>query len=128
MLGGGAKANWVAQIEVASRRSVPISLDLNHRPQLGTLEELWSIVEPLLPHIRVLVLSVASVRGLSKIFGLTDCSDLTLLRKIHAKLMGPVVACCFKSRSKSGVQTRWSAIIDGHGVSMHYVKHSLWIH
>lgn len=134
---------WAAGFHAAVMAGSPISVDLNHRPQQGTLEELWAIVSPQVPHINFFILSVASVHGLSALLGVasdsgcdsapdakrpriagiaakagdgTTVAVLPVLQRVHAKLAGPAVACCLKERDDAGVQKRWSLIIDSEGV------------
>ena len=46
LISAAARQSWENAIAHAADAGIPISLDLNHRKQLGSLEELWSIVEP----------------------------------------------------------------------------------
>ena len=46
------------------------SLDLNHRPALGTLELLWSQVAPHLADIKVLVLATTCMAGVARLVGI----------------------------------------------------------
>ena len=138
LLSASAKATWVEHIEVAQRLGVPVSLDLNHRAQLGTLAELWAIVSPLVSRIRVLILSRASAGGLARLLRATPCPPeegeeggggawapddarwAALLVAVQRQLGGPVVACCFKSPapragSPASRQTRWSVCADAEG-------------
>ena len=48
-----ARQSWDLAMQHAVSAGIPISVDLNHRPQLGTLEELWRIVTPHLPHLEL---------------------------------------------------------------------------
>ncbi|CAE8708839.1 unnamed protein product [Polarella glacialis] len=138
MLGQQAASCWTAAIRAASAARVPVSLDLNYRPQLGSFDQLWSIVGPELQHIDVLILSVNSSELLADHLGLSSASEpeakrqrgaaglgaaageddsevLQLLRAIRGKLQGPAVTCCFKQRGSDKQQKRWSAWVDGTG-------------
>ncbi|CAK0835578.1 unnamed protein product [Prorocentrum cordatum] len=126
---------WAEGIETAAGQHLPVTLDLNHRPQLGTLEQLWAVVAPKVRHIHLMILAAASVRGLAALLGLDVDGDgaaakrprladgeganaalRPLLVSLHAALHGPALACCFKERDASGVQRRWSVVVDSSGV------------
>jgi len=138
MISAAAANCWETGLKVAAVEGLPVSLDLNHRPQLGTLEHLWSLVAPNLAGIHLLILSSASVQGVAELLGLADgraakkarpvgvaavkgdgttASALQLLKLIHNKLAGPAVACCLKERDPTDLQRRWSVIIDACGVN-----------
>ena len=131
MLGDGACGNWTKSMAAAERLGVPVVCDLNHRPQLGSLEELWSRVAPVLGAIKILVLSRGSLAGLAALFNVVvppvpadECGDwatahraeVATLKLIHARIGGPAVVCCFKNRDAANVQRRWSVLVDGAGV------------
>jgi hypothetical protein len=54
-IAAGPLAMWQESLDAAVKANVPISLDLNHRPQLGTLQKLWGVVLPYLRDIQVRV-------------------------------------------------------------------------
>lgn len=132
MLGEGVRESWAQAIRAAQAKKIPVSFDLNHRPQLGTLEQLWGYVKPLVSAFIVLILSLEQLRGLIKLSGLEpgtingeraakkqkiDASaDVHMMRQLHAHLNGPALAVCFKNRDSSGLQRRWSVIVDATGV------------
>ena len=60
-LGAGPFAAWKAAIAGAKAAGVDVCFDLNHRPALGSFDELWAMVEPLLPGVKLLVLSEADL-------------------------------------------------------------------
>ena len=65
----GARDAWHAAIDAAQSsapRPVHVSLDLNHRPALGSLEALWRVVEPKLAALSLLMLSEDSLYKLAK--------------------------------------------------------------
>jgi sugar/nucleoside kinase (ribokinase family) len=131
-IAAGPLSMWQESLDAAVAASVPISLDLNHRPQLGTLPELWNIVLPYLSSIQVIVLSIGQIIGLAKIEGYTaplPSGDLTVasserwipvLQYLYDKWKGPAVICCFKIKGESsnwgGVQRRWSVLVNSAGV------------
>ena len=133
MLGDGAYGNWTKSMVAAERCGVPVVCDLNHRPQLGTLAELWERVVPSLGAIKVLILSRGSLAGLTALFALgapaaveveggasesweaAHAREVMTLAMIHARLAGPAVVCCFKNRDDANVQRRWSVLIDAAG-------------
>ena len=46
LVSDAARQSWDGALAHAIGAKIPISLDLNHRKQLGTLDELWRIVAP----------------------------------------------------------------------------------
>ena len=122
----GARSMWRAALDVATSMGLPISFDLNHRPQLGPLDELWGWVAPYLKHFRMIILSVGQIAGLVEIEGypgkLPDqlaANDDTpwrdVMRFFQKKWGGPAVACCFKRRSVDNVQRRWACVVNDVG-------------
>ena len=122
----GARSMWRAALDVATSMGLPISFDLNHRPQLGPLDELWGWVAPYLKHFRMIILSVGQIAGLAEIEGypgkLPDqlaANDDTpwrdVMRFFQKKWGGPAVACCFKRRSVDNVQRRWACVVNDVG-------------
>jgi len=131
---------WAVGFETAAKAGCPISVDLNHRPQQGSLDELWSMVAPQIPRIHLLILSTASVHGLAELLGALDDAStpsakrprlagiaakagdgttaavLPVLQRVYEKLDGPALACCLKERDENGQQKRWSVIVDSQGV------------
>lgn len=110
---------------------MPISLDLNHREQLGTLEELWTIVTPHVHHFEIVILSLEQLNGLAQLLlpsdQAVDQAALTAQSTDDActDVMGALqlmwgcsrVSLCRKVRSSEGVQRRWSLLtmLDGRG-------------
>lgn len=126
LCGPGALANWRAALRTAGKQGVGVLLDLNHRPALGTLEELWGHVSPFLSGtVHVLVLSRGQLVGVANLLsvdvaGVEDAVEddpawVDLMCKVHAAINGPVLACCFKVRDARGIQRRWSVIVDASG-------------
>jgi len=128
LISGNARQSWDAAIAEAKRRKIPMSMDLNHRKQLGSLEELWAMVAPHAEALEVLILSEEQLAGLAKLHGLPadargDDEDEQLLRTmdaLQAKIKCRRVALCRKKRDNTGLQCRWSLMVeksDGNGQS-----------
>ena len=64
MVSAAARQSWDAAIRAAAAAGVPMSLDLNHRKQLGTIEELWAMVAPHAAKFEVIILSLEQLNGL----------------------------------------------------------------
>lgn len=120
-----ARESWQRAVQAAVRLGVPVSMDFNHRKQLGTLDDLWSLTKPLLPSLQVLILSTGSLCELAQLEGVpvtvsaVDEEDegwLALMAKLRAQWHVPRLAVCFKRRDQQGVQRRWSAIATASGV------------
>ena len=65
----GARYMWRSALDEATSSGLPISFDLNHRPQLGPLHELWAEVQPYLAQFRLIILSVGQIIGLAALEG-----------------------------------------------------------
>jgi Entner-Doudoroff aldolase len=118
MTGDIPSHNWTESIKSAHKHNVPISLDFNHRPQLGPIEKLWEIVKPILKFLDILILSHDSIQGLSKLFGVhkEDLSTKQLLLALH-NVIGVKLAYCDKHREvkivdgkQQEVQIRFSVL------------------
>jgi len=110
--------NWIESVKTAIKHNVPISMDFNHRPQLGTIDKLWNIIKPYIKSLNILILSQDSIIGLSQLHGIYDSnlSSEKLILELH-KLLGVNLAYCHKYRNvqvvdgkQSEVQTRFSVI------------------
>jgi len=121
LTGSNPKYNWKRAIETAYELGVPVSMDLNHRKLLGPLNALWKITTPFLSKMKILILSLDSLRGIGQLEGFQlpaentpedDQSWITLMTNIQRKYGGARVACCFKTRDSTGLQRRWSVIVD----------------
>ncbi len=110
LLGEGPKANWATAMTFAELDGTLVALDLNHRPALGTFEELWSEVEPRLRQVHLLVLSPENL------LNLTGRSSPEMLVELRAKWNIPYLACTWKEENQ-GVQVRWSAVAHSRGIS-----------
>lgn len=122
----GARCMWKAALDEASANGMPISFDLNHRPQLGPLDTLWADVRPYLVHFHVIILSVGQIVGLAGLEGYVGELPAALegsddepwraaMRWFHQKWSGPAVSCCFKVRREDNVQRRWSVLVNDAG-------------
>lgn len=122
----GALSMWRGALDAATSMGLPISFDLNHRPQLGPLDELWSWVAPYVEHFRMIILSVGQIQGLAEIEGYPgelpgelsandDGPWRDVMRFFQQKWGGPAVACCFKRRSSENVQRRWACVVNDIG-------------
>ncbi|CAK9112462.1 unnamed protein product [Durusdinium trenchii] len=107
---------------------LPVSLDLNHRKQLGTLSELWNIVSPFCSALEVLILSTDQLSGLAELLlntsleGDSDTVYLHIMSRLIRQLKCKRLAMCVKNRDDStGLQTRWSLLteLDGDSVREH---------
>jgi 2-dehydro-3-deoxygluconokinase len=120
LLGKGPLANWATAMTFAELDGTLVALDLNHRPALGTFEELWNEVEPRLRQVHLLVLSPENL------LTLTGHNSPEMLVELRAKWNIPYLACTWKEEHQ-GVQTRWSAVAHSRGFSTtleNYVTHT----
>lgn len=118
--------SWDAALRQAAVSGIPTSLDLNHRKQLGTLEELWTMVVPHCERLEVLILSLEQLNGLAfmQIPGhieLTDVAEdaqcLAVMRQLHQQWRCKRVALPRKTRDSVGIQRRWSLLTELPGFS-----------
>ena len=85
----------------------------------GTLQELWTIVESVCDGLDLLILSVEQLHGLTKLLLGTSLADdedeyMSVLSRLQAKTKFKRVALCRKIRYSTGVQRRWSLLVDAH--------------
>ena len=72
-----ATAHWIAHLKAAAAAKVPVFIDVNHRPALGTIEELWALftdsVFPILgDNLKFLMFSLKTLRQCALLSGLPD--------------------------------------------------------
>ena len=67
LISAQARHSWENALAHATASHLRVSLDLNHRKQLGTLEELWAAVRPHVGSLELLILSVEQLQGLAAI-------------------------------------------------------------
>lgn len=109
LLSEGVKDNWSAAMTFAEIDGTLVALDLNHRPALGSFEELWGIIEPKLRQVHLLVVSTSTLANLT---GGSGEENLKILQK---KFNIPYLACTWKIEDERG-QTRWSSVAHSHGL------------
>lgn len=118
MCGAKAANAWQLCMDATLQRNIHVSLDLNHRPQLGSLEELWSKVRPYASRLRVMILSRGQLLALAlleqiKLRGLTPESPASdnkwgeVLQELREVIQTEYLLLPMKTRV-SGLQTRWS--------------------
>lgn len=122
MCGPLAKRNWEDHMHAAINLALPITMDLNHRPALGTLSTLWAIMRPFVQGLQHLILAKDSVLGLATLLlqrppdaaaprGASVWNELLVaLQKAMGGVDGPTIVCCFKMQCHHCDQTqkRWS--------------------
>ncbi|EGD74162.1 hypothetical protein PTSG_12407 [Salpingoeca rosetta] len=129
MISENSYNSWTRAMMTAIKRRIPISIDFNHRKQLGTLSKLWSIMVPHLQHVELLILSVASLleivdQELPVLRSHVPAADTpyedaawgALMRAFQHHVCVRRLAVCFKTRDETGLQKRWSVIASDAGV------------
>ncbi|CAJ1380582.1 unnamed protein product [Effrenium voratum] len=115
LLGHGPRESWAEALQAATKTSVQVSLDLNHRKQLGTLSELWDAVAPFAGQLELLILSAEQLQGLALLLlhkeeeVESDSTALSLMGELQRMLKCKRIAMCRKRREE-GVQCRWSLL------------------
>ena len=118
-----SRESWDNALAEAKNSAIPVSLDLNHRAQLGTLEALWAMVAPHTSRLELLILSVEQLNGLAAIeLGAAAPPPLTgdertdepyfeVMATLQKRWGARRVSLCRKIRdSATGVQRRWSVM------------------
>jgi len=119
LLGDGPRSAWGGALTFAELDGTLIALDLNHRPALGTIEELWSIVRPRMRMFHVLVLSPESLATIAEIEGINQPSNyeenIEALVELRRRFLVPHLCCTFKRPEANGQQKRWSVVSHAFG-------------
>ena len=69
MVSPAAAMSWTKALAAARKAGVPVSMDFNHRKQLGPLDKLWTLMLPHIPDLEVLILSVDQLAELATLDG-----------------------------------------------------------
>jgi len=120
LLGKNALREWRNHLHIAQKMKIPFSIDLNYRPQLGSLENLLEIMYPYITDLgkgcRFIIIAEKDLVGFAKWLNIEIKNRKTnyetnkdLLFRISQYLPVPL-SCCFKKRNEKGVQTRWSVL------------------
>ena len=120
LLGDGPRSAWGGALTFAELDGTLIALDLNHRPALGTIEELWAIVRPRMRMFHVLVLSPDSLAKIAEIEGLgrpTNYEEnISAMVELRRRFLIPHLCCTFKRPETDGRQKRWSVVAHAFGM------------
>eukprot|EP00048_Salpingoeca_helianthica_P015701 m.228137 g.228137 ORF g.228137 m.228137 type:complete len:640 (-) comp17410_c0_seq1:45-1964(-) len=119
-----ALASWQGVLAAAQRLAIPVSMDFNHRKQLGTLTDLWGVIKPHAAPLQILIFSTTTFRELADLTHLSlpslpDDSASTWPAAMAAARVAwgmPRLAVCFKTRAADGLQRRWSVIATATGL------------
>jgi len=133
-LGAGPRAAWDSALSAASAVATGpdaplcVSLDLNHRPSLGSLEELWSAVRPHLPTLTLLMLSEDTLRALAAAEGLAapladdevdpGMDAVDMLAQLREAWGVPLLGCTFKRPIDAYSPATVSAIEYAHSIPL----------
>ena len=120
LLGDAPRSAWGGALTFAELDGTLIALDLNHRPALGTIEELWAIVRPRMRMFHVLVLAPDSLAKIAEIEGLGRPDNyeenISALAELRRRFLIPHLCCTFKRPETDGRQKRWSVIAHAFGM------------
>lgn len=137
MLGEKPLAAWSQALTFAELDGTRIALDLNHRPALGSLQDLWAIISPRIRMFHILVLSPDSLASIAELEGMakpeTYEDSIETLTELRRRWLIPHVCCCFKrpeGEDENGVslQRRWSIVSHAFGTDsteLDAIVHSL---
>ena len=120
LLGDGPRSAWGGALTFAELDGTLIAMDLNHRPALGTIEELWNIVRPRMRMFHVLVLSSESLTSIAEIEGMPKPTsyeeNIQALAELRRRFLIPHLCCTFKRPETNGRQKRWSVVAHAFGM------------
>ncbi len=120
LLGEGPRSAWGGALTFAELDGTLIAMDLNHRPALGTIEELWGIVRPRMRMFHVLVLSPESLASIAEIEGMERPSsyeeNIEALAELRRRFLIPHLCCTFKRPETGRRQKRWSVVAHAFGM------------
>lgn len=120
LLGDGPRSAWGGALTFAELDGTLIAMDLNHRPALGTIEELWGIVRPRMRMFHVLVLSPDSLASIAEIEGISRPGsyeeNIQALAELRRRFLIPHLCCTFKRPETDGKQKRWSVVAHAFGM------------
>ena len=120
LLGEGPRSAWGGALTFAELDGTLIAMDLNHRPALGTIEELWGIVRPRMRMFHVLVLSPESLASIAEIEGMSKPTsyeeNIQALAELRRRFLIPHLCCTFKRPETDGKQKRWSVVSHAFGM------------
>ena len=120
LLGEGPRSAWGAALTFAELDGTLVAMDLNHRPALGSLQDLWDIVRPRMRMFHVLVLSPESLSGIAEMEGMGRPSsyeeNIEALAEIRRRFLIPHLCCTFKRPETDGKQKRWSVVAHAFGM------------
>ena len=95
-------------------------MDLNHRPALGAIQNLWDIVRPRMRMFHVLVLSPESLSSIAEIEGISKPTSYEenneALAELRRRFLIPHLCCTFKRPEADGKQKRWSVVAHAFGM------------
>lgn len=111
LLGHGPAQAWAQGMAAAQAAGVPVVLDLNHRPALGTLEALWEHVAPSVAGCSLLVLSMGDLEAVGRLVGAEgDGTVAVRLAALGSTLGVRGLAVTQKAVTADGHQRRWSLL------------------
>ncbi len=120
LLGDGPRSAWGGALTFAELDGTLIAMDLNHRPTLGTIEELWTIIRPRLRMFHILVLSPNSLARIAELEGIDTPTNydenIEALAELRRKFLIPHLCCTFKRPETDNRQKRWSVVAHAFGM------------
>ncbi len=120
LLGDGPRSAWGGALTFAELDGTLIAMDLNHRPALGTIENLWEIIRPRMRMFNVLVLSAESLSRIATIEGIQKPEkyeeNIEALAELRRRFLIPHLCCTFKRPETDETQRRWSVVAHAFGL------------
>ena len=108
LLNSNVREIWCSLIENSIQRKIPVSIDLNYRPPLGSFKDLWSTIKSYISEINTLVISENNILNICMLEDIVYSSFLdNNLKEIGNKLNVNRIVICMKER-RDGKQKRYS--------------------
>ena len=113
-LNENCKNEWNKILNHSLFLKIPISIDLNYRPALCSLQHLWNIIKPYVSNLELFLLSVKDIKDICKLENISgllskDLSDIMLIfaKKLNIKRL----VTCVKDVLENQSQNRYSLMI-----------------
>ena len=116
LLSTNCKEIWIMILEKSLNLNIPVSIDLNYRPALGSFKDLWFILKKYLSRIEIFIISEKNIKNICEIEGInySKSFDDNLL-EISKKLKINILLLCLKEK-KDDHQVRYSILIKDNNI------------
>ena len=109
LLGVKSRVFWEYLLVDCCSKKIPISIDLNYRPKLGSFEYLWNLIKKYINKIDLIIFAVTDLIQISKLENIYHTSsdiDVMLNSVCESFNLNMGIVCVKTKRNKDGIQTR----------------------